>query len=68
MSRSNARSLTCAVCGKEFIKVYDSIYHINFAGKVCHFCSYTCYRIGVKTKENTNETLYKKFCKESTER
>ena len=46
------------------MKVYDSIYHITFAGKVCHFCSYTCYRIGVKTKEDTNEAIYKKFSDE----
>lgn len=64
MSQSNTRSLTCAICGKDFIKVYDSIYHIKFARKVCHFCSYTCYRIGMKTKEDTNETIYKKFSDE----
>lgn len=43
--------LTCDICGKDFIKVYDSIYQFPFKGKMCHFCSYTCYRVGQSTKE-----------------
>ena len=53
--------ITCAVCGKKFVKQPGSIYHFQFADRSLQFCSYTCYNIGLKVKAETNESEYVKF-------
>lgn len=53
---------TCSMCGKEFIRQPGSIYKLHFAGKMHHFCCYTCWMKGKKVKESVNEANYKRLC------
>ena len=48
----------CQMCGKDFIRQPGSIYKFKFAGKTYNFCSYKCYREGVKCKEKTRATTF----------
>ena len=52
MRTKNSEFLTCDICGKQFLKVYNSIYETTFQGKKCHFCSYTCFREAQKVQES----------------
>lgn len=56
--------ITCAVCGKKFVKQPGSIYHLQFAGRSYQCCSYTCYQKGLDVKENVNQSEYVKYREE----
>ena len=49
---------TCQMCGNKFIKRPGSIYKLNFAGKVYHFCTYSCYKAAKECKEQVQETSH----------
>lgn len=46
----------CPVCGKRFIVPAVNLYKLTVAGKVAHYCSYTCYREVQKTRERKADT------------
>lgn len=46
---------TCAICGKQYIKIPGSIYKVNFAGKTYQCCTYSCYMKAKKLKEDNND-------------
>ena len=52
---------TCGMCGEEFINTPCSIYKLEFAGKVEHFCCYTCYKRAQETKEKHNKAKYQRL-------
>ena len=52
------RQIQCDMCGREFIPAPCSIYNMNFAGKVHHFCSWTCYNEACKVKEKFKSSRY----------
>lgn len=49
---------TCQMCAKQFIKQPGSIYKLPFAGRMYHFCSYSCYKDAKACKENVQETSH----------
>lgn len=49
---------TCQMCAKQFIKRPGSIYKVLFAGRVYHFCSYSCYEAAKACKENVQKTSH----------
>lgn len=55
----------CSICGKKYLKQLGSIYTVKFAGKSYPCCSYNCYNIGVRTKEeikaNRQSKTYQKL-------
>ena len=53
----------CAICGKYFAVMPGTIYKLTFIGKTQHFCSYSCYLEGKRTKESVNESQYAKLTK-----
>lgn len=55
----------CCICGKNFIKSVSSIYNVEFAGRINHCCSYTCYQEAKKFKSTLNQPAYKHYLEES---
>lgn len=51
---------TCAICGKEFIRIPGSIYKVVFANKVYHCCGYKCWNIAKQTSEAHSHSHYRK--------
>lgn len=52
---------TCCICGKKFIKAASSIYHVSFADRINHCCSYTCYQKAKELKQSLNQVEYKQY-------
>ena len=55
----------CAMCGQTFHKMPCSIYTLHFAGKVHHFCTYSCYTKGKEVYDSVNKAMYTELCKEA---
>lgn len=49
---------TCQMCAKQFIRQPGSIYKVKFAGKIYHFCSYSCYTAAKKCRDQVRETIH----------
>ena len=55
---------TCAICGKQYIRRVGSIYHVDFADRRFHCCSYTCYQQALEVKSNEVSNRYATYNKE----
>lgn len=62
-----SKLLECGICGKKFYKVYCSIYSVEFGGKTYNCCSYTCYQLAKKVKEENNSSQYAKLRRSTKE-
>ena len=49
-----SRRKTCPICGKVFYTTPDYVYKLKYRNATAnsYFCSYTCYQVGKRKKEN----------------